>query len=128
MIRMSGRVFAAVVTTAVAAVTVTAAAGAQETVVKMTSARTFEPRLVEVTVGQTVVWRNDSMAVHTVTADPSRAKNPQTVVLPEGAAPFSSQHVLPSSIYRHTFTTPGTYRYIDIHAEDAGMIGEVVVR
>lgn len=119
-------VFAAVVT---AAAIVWGGAWAQETVVKMTSARTFEPRIVEVTAGQTVVWRNDSMALHTVTADPSRAKKPETVVvLPDGAAPFSSQHILPDKIYRHTFTVPGTYRYFSVHGEDVGMMGEVVVR
>lgn len=94
----------------------------------MTSARIFVPHTVEIHVGETVVWYNDSMAVHTVTADPSRAKTPDNVSLPTGVAPFSSQHILPSSYYRHTFTAPGTYRYIDIHAEEAGMMGEVVVR
>ncbi len=125
MITFRGRLFAAAVT---AAVTVTGAAWAQETVVKMTSARTFEPRVVEVKVGETVVWRNDSMAVHTVTADPTRAKNPDAIALPAGVAPVSPQPGRPASTDRHPFPTPGTYRYIDIHAEDAGLMGEVVVR
>lgn len=133
-----GRLFAAVTTAAIAGLCAAASAAGiaaaedsavrKDTLVKMTSARKFEPARVEVKVGDTVVWLNDSMAVHTVTADPSRAKKSDNVVLPEGVQPFSSQHILPSSYYRHTFTAPGTYRYFDINAEDQGMVGEVVVR
>jgi len=125
MMSYRGRLFAALLTVAVCAPDL---AQAQETVIKMTSARTFEPRTVEVKAGETVVWRNDSMALHTVTADRTRAKKADSVALPDGVTPFSSQHILPASIYRHTFTVPGTYRYFCILNEEVGMVGEVVVR
>lgn len=55
-------------------------------VVGMTDRLSFEPQRVTVRVGQTVRWENTTLIPHTVTADPSRARNPDNVRLPDGAA------------------------------------------
>ena len=54
-------------------------------VVDMTgSLLVFEPAIIEVKAGQTVVWKNSSREVHTVTADPGQATNAQDVDTAEG--------------------------------------------
>ena len=63
--------------------------------VVMTDART-EPRRLTVRAGETVTWLNRSTAA-------------QTIML--GAGGWESAVLEPGDSYRHTFTTPGTYRY-----------------
>jgi plastocyanin len=88
----------------------------------------FVPSTVEVHVGDTVLWKNGSTMAHTVTADPSRAKDPKHVVLPEGAATFDSGKLPPGATFSYTFTVAGKYTYVCIPHERQGMIGHVVVR
>jgi plastocyanin len=95
-------------------------------VVTMTGTR-FEPYRVTVRAGETVEWRNTSDGTHTVTADPDRAANPDHVLVPRGAGLFHSGSLLPDESFRFTFTVPGTYRYVCLPHEDAGMIGSVLV-
>lgn len=95
--------------------------------VTMTDDLAFKPKQVTIHVGQAVEWRNDSVLVHTVTADPEIAARAADVALPDGAEPFDSGNVKPKGTFRHTFTTPGTYRYFCIPHEAAGMVGEVIV-
>ena len=104
-----------------------AADGAPAAVVTMPE-MAFEPNRVTVRAGETVEWRNDSDIVHTVTADPARAKDPEkSVALPEGAETFHSGRMKPGDVFRHTFTVPGHYRYFCVPHERMGMIGEVEV-
>ncbi len=102
-------------------------AGGPAAVVEMTDALTFEPRRVEIAAGETVLWRNESVLVHTVTADPEVAAKPGDVRLPRGAEAFDSGDVEPGGGYRRTFETPGNYRYFCVPHEAAGMVGELVV-
>ena len=96
--------------------------------VRMTNQLTFEPQEVHISVGGVVEWRNASVLVHTVTADPSKAARPEeSVALPEGARPFDSGLLEPESRWRHRFETPGRYRYFCMPHEAAGMVGTVVV-
>ena len=98
-------------------------------VVDMTgSLLVFEPATIEVKAGQTVVWKNSSREVHTVTADPRQATNAQDVQLPKGAQRFDSGFLNPSQTYEHTFRTPGTYRYVCTLHEVQRMIGQVIVK
>lgn len=106
------------------AVPVSAAPAAQVT---MSNELKFEPRTVAIKVGQTVEWRNDSVLVHTVTADPRLAAKAVHVALPAGAKPFNSGQIKPKATFRHSFETAGTYRYFCIPHEATGMVGEVVV-
>jgi plastocyanin len=88
----------------------------------------FDPARVTVRVGQTVEWTNSSEMVHTVTADPEKAADRDNVRLPEAAQTFDSGDIEPGETFRHTFTVPGSYRYVCLPHEDQGMIGEVEVR
>lgn len=96
-------------------------------IVTMTNQLTFAPRQVTISVGQSVEWRNASLLVHTVTADPDKATLPESAALPDGALPFDSGALEPDGTFAHTFTVPGTYRYFCIPHEGAAMVGSVVV-
>jgi plastocyanin len=96
--------------------------------VRMTDDLTFEPARVAAHAGDTVEWKNTSSLPHTVTADARRAAEGKEVVLPPGAAPFDSGKIAPGGSYRHTFTVPGTYKYICVPHAAFGMAGEVVVQ
>lgn len=98
-----------------------------DVVVEMTGELTFAPRRVTISTGDTVEWRNVSGVVHTVTADPQLASNPENVVLPKGAETFDSGTILPKGSFKYTFSVPGRYRYVCLPHEAAGMIGEVIV-
>lgn len=104
-----------------------APAPASGAVVRLTNTLTFEPKVATIRAGQAVTWRNGSLLVHTVTADPALAANAKDVALPAGARPFNSGDLKPDAAYRHIFTVPGRYRYFCIPHEGAGMVGEVVV-
>src|SRR6516162_11927020 len=97
-------------------------------IVRMTDGLRFKPARVVVHAGDTVEWKNSSTAAHTVTADARRAAEGKEVVLPAGAAPFDSGTVTPGNSYRHTFTAPGTYKYICVPHVDLGMVGEIIVQ
>lgn len=102
--------------------------GASDTVVvDMDNRLRFLPETVRVRAGQTVRWVNGSALMHTVTADPAAAADPANVELPAGAAPFDSGEMSPGDTFAYTFTVPGTYRYVCLPHELAGMIGVVVV-
>lgn len=96
-------------------------------VVEMTNELTFAPDTVHVESGQTVRWENSSVIVHTVTADPAEASLKESVVLPDGAAPFDSGTLDQDESFEHTFEVPGTYRYFCIPHEGTKMYGTVVV-
>jgi plastocyanin len=100
--------------------------------VEMTSRPTpkFEPRLVHVAVGGTVVWTHssgdhDTTAYHEDTYGPTR--------IPPDAEPWASTTM--SSVgetYERTFDTPGVYDYVDTQAvctahEQIGNVGSIVV-
>ncbi len=114
----------------------------------------FDPKYVDITVGDTVVFKDvDDLEPHTVTfgpmatlkklADtffvPTPQKNgpPLLVVNPQAIAPFAghtwdgtglanSGLIQPGKSWSLTFTTPGTYRYICL-IHGVNMAGTVVV-
>ncbi len=89
----------------------------------------FEPAVLEIRAGQTVVWNNSSAReVHTVTADPRQAANADDVQLPKGAQPFDSGFMNPGSAYRYTFKKPGVYRYVCTLHEVQRMVGKIIVK
>ena len=97
-------------------------------VVDMTSTFGFAPETLRIRAGETIEWRNRSIATHTVTGDPTRADHPGEVALPEGAEPFSSGEVRLGQVWRQRFTVPGSYKYICLpHHDVFGMTGEVIV-
>lgn len=96
-------------------------------VVDMTFGLRFVPAEVRVRAGQSVEWRNKGFLSHTVTFDPALAGNPANVTLPAGVAPFDSGTIAGGATWRHTFTVPGTYRYVCKPHEDHAMVGVVIV-
>ncbi len=95
--------------------------------VEITSKLTFEPAEITIRVGDKVEWRNRTLLTHTVTADPRIVTDASNVALPEGASPFNSAAIPAGQIFRHTFTVPGTYRYLCLPHAGQEMFGIVVV-
>ncbi|MFB6099189.1 MAG: plastocyanin/azurin family copper-binding protein, partial [Salinibacter sp.] len=71
-------------------------------VVNMTNMLKFKPDTVRIKVGETVRWKNTSVIVHTVTADPEKATMEKSLRLPEGAEPFHSGRMKPKETFEHT--------------------------
>jgi plastocyanin len=98
-------------------------------VVDMTgSLLVFEPAIIKVKAGQTVMWKNSSREVHTVTADDRRAVDAKDVELPKGAERFDSGFLNPGRTFEQTFRTPGIYRYVCTLHEAQRMIGQIIVK
>lgn len=96
--------------------------------VSMSNQLAFEPASITVKAGETVRFVNDSALPHTVTADPAKARKPDSVSLPEGAEIFDSGNLAAGESFSRTFTKPGTYRYFCIPHEMAGMTGTIIVQ
>lgn len=95
--------------------------------VDMTSQFTFSPAEVTIPVGGTVLWRNVSGVVHTVTADENEANDPSNVQLPQGAQPFNSGSIAGGGEFERTFDVPGEYHYFCIPHESFDMLGRIIV-
>jgi plastocyanin len=104
-----------------------AVAGAQSATVNMTDANRFEPPMLTVRKGATLVWRNTGTLAHTVTADPAKTTNPANVALPPGAQPWDSGDIRAGQSFSRKFDVPGTYRYICVPHEALGMTASLVV-
>lgn len=101
------------------------------------TASLFRPPEIEISAGETVVWKNTNSRIHTVTAYEDS--------LPDGAAYFATGDfdseqaarkgysnglkggIDSNELYEHTFDIPGTYAYFCIPHERAGMTGTVIV-
>lgn len=101
--------------------------GGPGNVVDMNDQLTFEPRGIEISVGEEVTWMNIGKIGHTVTADKSKATDRSLVSIPAGTKEWDSGFVNEKESFSRTFDKPGTYRYICIPHEGAGMVGTVVV-
>lgn len=91
----------------------------------------FEPETVTVAPGETVTWSFDSPG-HNVSGRPGDS---DLVALPAGAEPYATYgpdqsplRLVPSGErFEHQFTVPGTYVYVCVPHERAGMVGRVNV-
>jgi plastocyanin len=72
----------------------------------------FGPKSLTVKAGTTVTWVNEGADWHSVAAF-------------DGS--FEAAQIASGESFAHTFTTPGTYKFICKHHARHGMIGEVVV-
>jgi plastocyanin len=95
--------------------------------VNMTDANQFQPTTLSVTAGTTVTWTNSGTVQHTVTDDPTKAVNAADASLPSGVAAWDSGPVDGGQTFSHTFTTPGTYKYLCIPHESLGMVATITV-
>ncbi len=96
----------------------------------------FVPETYEATVGETVVWKNTSSALHTVTAyddgipDDAEyfasggydSETEAREAWSEGRGGFDTRET-----FEHTFEVPGRYGYVCLPHERTGMAGMVVV-
>jgi plastocyanin len=101
------------------------------------TATAFDPTTLSVPAGTTVVWKNTSVRLHTVTAYEG--------MLPDGAAFFATGGYESESAAReawnsdnegaidtdqtfeYTFEIPGDYHYLCIPHEKGGMVGTIQV-
>ncbi len=87
----------------------------------------FVPKRVQIQLGDTVEFVNQTSFPHTATADRNLVKKPTSVILPNGAAPFNSGVLGKGARFQHTFTVPGLYQYTCLPHELMGMQGQVQV-
>jgi plastocyanin len=87
----------------------------------------YDPIGLHVRPGQTIRWTNhDAGNAHTATAyHPHNAGRPDRI--PEGAAPWDSDYLLPGESFAVTLLVEGVYDYFCIPHEQAGMVGRIVV-
>lgn len=97
--------------------------------VAMTNQLRFSPQTLNISVGDTVTFRNTSSngIVHTATCDPEKASNATNVSLPQGAAVWDSGALAPGGTFSHTFTVAGQYRYVCQPHETSNMLGTINV-
>jgi len=99
----------------------------QKFTVTMTDELKFDPPTLTVPKGAKVTWQNKGQVAHTVTDDPAKVADKSHVSLPEGAQPFDSGPISAGASWSQTFKTPGTYHYVCLPHEAAGMAGTIVV-
>ncbi|SDZ74949.1 plastocyanin [Haloplanus vescus] len=96
----------------------------------------FEPASITVSVGDEVVWYNNSARAHSITAYensiPEEADYFATGGYESETAAREAWDGMHGALengqrYSHTFEVPGTYGYFCIPHERAGMAGQVVV-
>lgn len=86
----------------------------------------FRPRGLLIQPGQAIRWVNrETGNVHTTTAYHPDNGKPRRI--PEGAAAWNSDYLLPNESFAMVFEKPGVYDYFCIPHEHAGMVGRIVV-
>jgi plastocyanin len=88
----------------------------------------FQPSMVTIKVGDTVEWENVGSSVHHATNNHDIAIKGDEVSSPSRELVFDSGFLRPGDTFWHTFTSPGTYRYVCVVHEPSGMIGQIVVK
>ena len=101
-----------------------------ETTVKLAEGQRFDPESLEVAVGTTVRFVNDSAEGHTVTAydgAPQYFASGRFESEDEARDNLADGMIGQESSYEVTFDEPGTYDYFCIPHEQQGMRGTIVV-
>ena len=75
-----------------------------------------------------MLWQNDDRSPQTVSGDPGLATDRSIVVLPPGAAPWTSPVLNSGSSYVHSFDVSGEYTYVSTTLERSGIVGRITVR
>ena len=82
-----------------------------------TSAKFFDPLILNVPVGATVTWKNLDSTLHTVTSGSAESGKPGTI--------FDSSYLTGGKTFQHTFSSAGTFDYFcTLHPY---MKGQVIV-
>lgn len=103
-------------------------ASEQSRVIQITGRNVFAPAGLTVARGSTVVWQNSGTDPQTVTCDPAKARQGVTVQLPSDASPWDSGDLYAGEVWRHTFTTPGTYTYFSLYGKNSQAVGTIIVQ
>jgi plastocyanin len=85
---------------------------------------------VSIRAGQTVEWLNSTATMQEIIANPARAEQPSSAMLPAGVQPFDSGFLRPDHSFQYRFTVPGVYRYfckLNNFNKAAPVEGEVIV-
>ena len=78
----------------------------------------YQPNPIKIKVGETIVWINNDLSIHTVTEG-----NPSINVVPANG--FDSGLINPEETFKHTFDENGTIQYhCSLHPT---MLGKVIV-
>ena len=104
----------------------TACGGEIGKVVEMNELK-YVPATLRIKVGDTVTWRNTDRVTHTVTDDPTKARNKASARLPEGVQPWDAGNITRGQTWSRRFDVPGEYSYFCIPHELAGMVATIVV-
>src|SRR4029079_2457052 len=99
-----------------------------QVVVRMTPDHRFDPPVVTIRPGDTVLWKNEDRAVHSVVGDPFLALHRIDIEPPSPPEPFHSEDLQAGHSFSRTFTLEGVYRYVCLHHEEQGMNGTVIVK
>lgn len=103
--------------------------------VRMTPEESFDPAMVRVSTGETVVWINRGTSPQTVTAYEDAVPSLRAYFASGGFGREITARILyplkgmirAGAGYAHRFEVPGRYRYFSIPSEHEGMIGTVQV-
>jgi plastocyanin len=79
----------------------------------------FDPESLAISVGDTVIWRNQGTVSHTSTSG--------AVCGPSGDGHWDSGNLLPGETFTHVFPAAGEFPYYCIPHCDIGMTGHVSV-
>ena len=87
----------------------------------------FDPIGLHISPGQKIRWINrDAGNSHTATAyHPKYFERARRI--PQAAAPWDSDYLLPGEVFELTLTEPGVYDYYCVPHEHAGMVGRIIV-
>ena len=99
-------------------------------VVEVTPEMTFQPRVLPIMSGETVVWKNTAAASHSVNTVPENClteEGKQWILIPQDTSPFFSGEIKPGEEWRMKFEKPGTYQYLCTFHEHALMRGTILV-
>jgi plastocyanin len=100
----------------------------KQIVVRMTQDHRFDPQVVTIRPGDTVLWKNEDQSVHSVVGDPFLALHRNDIEPPSPPEPFHSDDLKAGQSYSRAFTIEGVYRYVCLHHEEQGMNGTVIVK
>jgi plastocyanin len=100
----------------------------EEVVVRMTRDHRFDPQVVTIRPGDSVLWKNEDPSVHSVVGDPFLALHRSDIEPPSPPEPFHSEDLSAGQSFSRTFTIEGVYRYVCLHHEEQGMNGTVIVK
>ncbi|MEX0762577.1 MAG: plastocyanin/azurin family copper-binding protein [Dehalococcoidia bacterium] len=85
-----------------------------EVVVQIGNRGVFDPQVIKITPGTTVIWESDERTSHNTSSDPDQEESWDSGSMSRGAIQTEPAR------FEHTFTTPGCYSYRSRAGGDIG--------